>query len=134
MREKIRDKGRLEHILNAIANVIEFTKDATFEDMLSSKLLFYAVVKNIEIVEEGFDNENVVFQKKPTFAASILFVIYVLILNLHPKTRPRHRNELGFRYHRRYWVCKSRHSRLSQRGSADYHGFNHLHRRQRRCY
>ena len=53
MREKIRDKGRLEHILNAIANVIEFTKDATFEDLLNSKLLFYAVVKNIEIVGEA---------------------------------------------------------------------------------
>ena len=53
MREKIRDKGRLEHILNSIANVIEFTKDTTYEGVLNDKILFYAVVKNIEIIGEA---------------------------------------------------------------------------------
>ena len=53
MREKIRDKGRLEHILQAIANVMEFTNNATFEDILNDKILFYAVVKNIEIIGEA---------------------------------------------------------------------------------
>jgi uncharacterized protein with HEPN domain len=53
MREKIRDKGRLEHILNAITNAIEFTKDVTYENFLNNKILFFAVVKNIEIIGEA---------------------------------------------------------------------------------
>ena len=53
MREKIRDKGRLEHILESIANVIEFTKNSTFEDLINEKILYFAVVKNIEIIGEA---------------------------------------------------------------------------------
>ena len=53
MREKIRNKGRLEHILLSIDNVIEFTQDVTFEDFLNDKKLFFAVVKNIEIIGEA---------------------------------------------------------------------------------
>ena len=50
MREVIKDRGRLEHMLAAIANVEEFTKDITLNDFVNSKVLFFAVVKNIEIV------------------------------------------------------------------------------------
>lgn len=53
MREAIKDRGRLEHMLAAIANVEEFTKDLTLEDFVNSKILFFAVVKNIEIVGEA---------------------------------------------------------------------------------
>lgn len=53
MREPVRDKGRLEHMLLAISNVEEFTKDVTIEEFVKSKVLFYAVVKNIEIVGEA---------------------------------------------------------------------------------
>jgi uncharacterized protein with HEPN domain len=53
MREPVRDKGRLEHMLLAIGNVEEFTKDVTIEEFVKSKVLFYAVVKNIEIVGEA---------------------------------------------------------------------------------
>ena len=53
MREPVRDKGRLEHMLLAISNVEEFTKDVTLEEFVKSKVLFYAVVKNIEIVGEA---------------------------------------------------------------------------------
>ena len=53
MREKIRDKGRLEHILESIVNVIEFTKKSTFEDLVNEKILYFAVVKNIEIIGEA---------------------------------------------------------------------------------
>ena len=49
MRESIRNKGRLEHILLSIDNVIEFTQDVTFEDFLIDKKLFFAVVKAREI-------------------------------------------------------------------------------------
>lgn len=53
MREEIRDRGRLEHMLTAIGNVEEFTKGIHEEDFVNSKLLFFAVVKNIEIVGEA---------------------------------------------------------------------------------
>lgn len=50
MREPIRDRGRLEHIISAIDNVEEFTKGVSLEEFKNSKILFFAVVKNIEIV------------------------------------------------------------------------------------
>ena len=53
MREVIRDKGRIGHMLSAIDNVEEFTKDITKDDFVNSKIIFYAVVKNIEIVGEA---------------------------------------------------------------------------------
>ena len=53
MREVIRDKGRIEHMLSAINNVEEFTKGITKDDFVNSKIVFYAVVKNIEIVGEA---------------------------------------------------------------------------------
>jgi uncharacterized protein with HEPN domain len=53
MREKIRDKGRLEHILEAIDDTIEMTKDVSFNDFVNNKILRYAVVKAIEIIGEA---------------------------------------------------------------------------------
>ena len=53
MREEVKDRGRLEHMLTAIGNVEEFTKDVSKENFVNSKLLFFAVVKNIEIVGEA---------------------------------------------------------------------------------
>ena len=50
MREVIRDSGRLEHILTAIGNVQSFLEDKTLDDLCRDKILFYAVVKNIEII------------------------------------------------------------------------------------
>lgn len=52
MREVIKDRGRLEHILTAIGNVEEFTNNVNLEDFANNKILFFAVVKNIEIVGE----------------------------------------------------------------------------------
>ena len=52
MRE-VKDKGRLEHMLTAINNVEEFTKGINQEDFVNSKVLFFAVVKNIKIVGEA---------------------------------------------------------------------------------
>jgi uncharacterized protein with HEPN domain len=53
MRESVRDKGRLEHILQAIANVMEFMKNVDFDELLNNKILFFAIVKNIEIIGEA---------------------------------------------------------------------------------
>ena len=53
MREKIRDKGRLEHILESINNLIEFTEGVSYEDFMRNKILRFAVVKNLEIIGEA---------------------------------------------------------------------------------
>lgn len=53
MRELVRDPGRLEHMLTAIDNVAQFLEGKTLDDMKNDKMLFFAVVKNIEIVGEA---------------------------------------------------------------------------------
>ncbi len=53
MREQINDRGRLEHILSAIANVNEFLVGYDYERFINDKILYYAVVKNVEIVGEA---------------------------------------------------------------------------------
>lgn len=53
MREKPKDKGRLLHIQTAIDNINEFLTGKTAEDFVSDKLLYFAVVKNLEIIGEA---------------------------------------------------------------------------------
>jgi uncharacterized protein with HEPN domain len=53
MRETVRDKGRLEHILQAIDNILEFTENIDYEDFIANKMLKFAVIKNIEIIGEA---------------------------------------------------------------------------------
>jgi len=53
MRETIRDKNRLEHILEAIDNVFEFTEGMTFDDYVADKKGKFAVAKNLEIIGEA---------------------------------------------------------------------------------
>jgi len=53
MRERVRDKSRLEHILESIDNIFEFTKEVTYNDLITNKLLNFAVVKNLEIIGEA---------------------------------------------------------------------------------
>lgn len=53
MREAIRDLGKLRHILTSIDYVMEFTKNVTFEEFSHNKLLYFAVIKNIEIIGEA---------------------------------------------------------------------------------
>lgn len=53
MRDQLKDADRLAHIREAIDNVKAFMKDKSAEDLEENKLLYYAVVKNIEIVGEA---------------------------------------------------------------------------------
>ncbi len=53
MREKVKDKGRLEHILEAIDNIFEFTAGVSFEQYTNNKMLRFAVIKNLENVGEA---------------------------------------------------------------------------------
>ena len=66
MREKIRDKNRLEHILESIDNVFEFTEGMTFEDYIADKKVKYAVVKNLEIIGEASYKLTSEFKDKHT--------------------------------------------------------------------
>ena len=53
MREKIKDKGRLEHILESIEFIIDFTKGIDFEDFKTDMKLRFAIIKNLEIIGEA---------------------------------------------------------------------------------
>ena len=53
MREPLKDRVRLEHIQNSIANVFQYTEGKTLEQLKNNSMLFYAVVKNIEIIGEA---------------------------------------------------------------------------------
>lgn len=53
MREKIKDKGRLEHILTA-ANTIIANKDKyTLDDVKNDSITFYGFAKLVEIIGEA---------------------------------------------------------------------------------
>ena len=53
MREQIRDKGRLEHILESIDYVFDFTKGVDFEAFQTDVKLRFAIIKNLEIIGEA---------------------------------------------------------------------------------
>ena len=53
MREPLRDKERLEHMLAAADRVIRYTSDKTYKDLAADDMMYYAVVKNIEIIGEA---------------------------------------------------------------------------------
>ena len=53
MREKARDKGRLEDIVEYSKNVSSFIKGYDFETFVADKRTYYSVIKNVEIVGEA---------------------------------------------------------------------------------
>jgi len=53
MREPLRDKERLKHMLAAAERVIRYTSGKSFENLKSDDMMYYAVVKNIEIIGEA---------------------------------------------------------------------------------
>ena len=53
MRERLRDRGRLEDIVEYSNNVIQFVEGISFEEFLHDKLRYYAVMKNVEIIGEA---------------------------------------------------------------------------------
>ena len=63
MRDQLKDTDRLAHITEAIDNVKAFMQDKSFEDLQEDKLLYYGVVKNIEIVGEAAYKLSVEFKK-----------------------------------------------------------------------
>ena len=53
MRERARDKGRLEDIIEFSNNVTMLIEGYTFEALVADKRTYYSVIKNIEIVGEA---------------------------------------------------------------------------------
>ena len=53
MRENVRDRERLEHIVEAITNILDFADGKTKEELEADKLRYYGIVKNIEIIGEA---------------------------------------------------------------------------------
>ena len=53
MRERARDKGRLEDILEYSNNVTMLIEGHTFETFVGDKSAYYSVMKNVEIVGEA---------------------------------------------------------------------------------
>lgn len=53
MREALRDPSRLRHMVDSIHNVNQYMEGKTESDLASNSMLFFAVVKNIEIIGEA---------------------------------------------------------------------------------
>lgn len=53
MRESIKDKGRIEHMLEMARNLQEANSCHTYEDVLNDKILFYGLTKMTEIIGEA---------------------------------------------------------------------------------
>ena len=53
MRETVRDRDRLEHIVEAIDRILAFADGKTKEELEADNLKYYGIVKNIEIIGEA---------------------------------------------------------------------------------
>lgn len=53
MRERIKDKGRLEHMLNSINILLDSKERFSYEEVANDPILFYGFVKHVEIIGEA---------------------------------------------------------------------------------
>lgn len=53
MREQIKDKGRLEHILESINILLNNKERFSYEEVANDPILFYGFVKHVEIIGEA---------------------------------------------------------------------------------
>ena len=53
MREVVRDKERLSHILDSINRILNFAEGKSKEDLEADSLNFFGIIKNIEIIGEA---------------------------------------------------------------------------------
>lgn len=53
MRELIKDRGRLEHILESIDNIYEFVENRSFEDVERDKMCYFAIVYQLVVIGEA---------------------------------------------------------------------------------
>ena len=62
MREPLKDRERLEHSLASINRVERYVKEKTFDDFIADDMMYYAVVKNIEMMGEAANMLTLDFQ------------------------------------------------------------------------
>lgn len=53
MREPERDNGRIQDMLEHAQNIMDFVQGVAFEDFVKDKILYFALVKNLEIIGEA---------------------------------------------------------------------------------
>ena len=53
MREKVKDRGRLEHILTAINQLLTYKDKYELDDIKNNPVVFYGFVKLVEIIGEA---------------------------------------------------------------------------------
>ena len=53
MREPIKDRSRLLHMLEAIDNIMEFKEGVSYEDFAQNKLLKFGIFYNVAIIGEA---------------------------------------------------------------------------------
>ena len=53
MRERIKDRGRLEHILNSINILLSNKSRYSLQELSEDSILFYGFVKHVEIIGEA---------------------------------------------------------------------------------
>ena len=63
MREPLRDKTRLEHILEAIERLEKYAGSLSREELEADVLRYYGIVKNIEIIGEAANMLSLLFKE-----------------------------------------------------------------------
>lgn len=64
MREPLKDKSRLEHILAAIDTILEKSKDLTYESLIADKIVFGGIVYYTMIIGEAAYHLSKAFKEK----------------------------------------------------------------------
>lgn len=62
MREPLKDKERLLHMIAAIDRILRYTEGKSYEDLVNDDMMYYAVIKNIEIIGEAANMLTTEFQ------------------------------------------------------------------------
>jgi uncharacterized protein with HEPN domain len=53
MRDTLRDTERLQRIIQAVDDILEFTRDQSFETFCNNKMMKHAVYRNLTIIGEA---------------------------------------------------------------------------------
>ena len=66
MREPIRDKGRLEHMLEAINKALEYTQGLDYDKFAADSLRVHATIYNVQIIGEAVYKLSAEFKSSHT--------------------------------------------------------------------
>ena len=90
MREPVRDRERLEHIKDAIKRIQDNVKTVSMDNLSSNVLVFYGIVKNIEIIGEAAYNLTNAFRNshKETPWKSVMSMRNILVHDIEDDLTP----------------------------------------------